>query len=32
LIWLDRNRKWARTWNRNYRLGDRIDDEPGAPT
>ncbi len=23
LIWLDRNRKWARTWNRVYRLGER---------
>lgn len=22
LIWLDRHRKWARTWNRIYRLGD----------
>lgn len=22
LIWLDRNRKWARTWNRLYRLAD----------
>jgi hypothetical protein len=32
LIWLDRNRKWARTWNRVYRLGDRIDDEPVTPT
>lgn len=21
LIWLDRNRRWARTWNRVYRLG-----------
>lgn len=21
LIWLDRNRQWARTWNRIYRLG-----------
>jgi hypothetical protein len=28
LIWLDRDRKWARTWNRIYRLGDRTDDEP----
>jgi hypothetical protein len=26
LIWLDRNRKWARTWNRIYRLGDGTDD------
>lgn len=24
LIWLDRNRKWARTWNRIYRLGDPV--------
>jgi hypothetical protein len=32
LIWLDRNRKWARTWNRIYRLGDRTDDEPVTPT
>lgn len=23
LIWLDRHRKWARTWNRVYRLGER---------
>ena len=23
LIWLDRNRRWARTWNRVYRLGPR---------
>ena len=27
LIWLDRNRRWARTWNRVYRLGERADDE-----
>ncbi|MFI5002537.1 MAG: DUF6634 family protein [Reyranellales bacterium] len=27
LIWLDRNRKWARTWNRVYRLGERAGDE-----
>jgi hypothetical protein len=27
LIWLDRNRKWARTWNRVYRLGARGKDE-----
>jgi hypothetical protein len=27
LIWLDRNRKWARTWNRVYRLGARGNDE-----
>jgi hypothetical protein len=32
LIWLDRNRKWARTWNRIYRLGDRTDDEAVTPT
>jgi hypothetical protein len=28
LIWLDRHRKWARTWNRLYRLGDQTEDEP----
>ena len=27
LIWLDRNRQWARTWNRVYRLGARGSDE-----
>jgi hypothetical protein len=27
LIWLDRNRQWARTWNRVYRLGARGTDE-----
>jgi hypothetical protein len=27
LVWLDRNRQWARTWNRVYRLGERADDE-----
>jgi hypothetical protein len=27
LIWLDRNRHWARTWNRVYRLGERVGDE-----
>lgn len=27
LIWLDRNRRWARTWNRIYRLGERANDE-----
>lgn len=27
LVWLDRNGKWARTWNRTYRLGDRADGE-----
>lgn len=32
LIWLDRNRQWARTWNRIYRLGERADDEPVTPT
>jgi hypothetical protein len=32
LIWLDCNRKWARTWNRIYRLGDRTDNEPVTPT
>jgi hypothetical protein len=26
LIWLDRNRQWARTWNRVYRLGVRGND------
>lgn len=26
LIWLDRNRRWARTLNRIYRLGERTDD------
>lgn len=26
LIWLDRNRTWARTWNRVYRLGEPVDD------
>ena len=31
LIWLDRKHKWARTWNRIYRLGKRIDD-PGNRT
>ncbi|MEH2488487.1 DUF6634 family protein [Bradyrhizobium sp. AZCC 2230] len=24
LIWLDRDRKWARTWNRVYRLGEPV--------
>lgn len=32
LIWLDRNRKWARTWNRLYRLGDPSEDEPVVGT
>jgi hypothetical protein len=27
LIWLDRDRNWARTWNRIYRLGERASDE-----
>lgn len=27
LIWLDRSRQWARTWNRVYRLGVRGNDE-----
>ena len=27
LIWLDRDRRWARTWNRVYRLGERAGDE-----
>lgn len=27
LIWLDRSRHWARTWNRVYRLGARGNDE-----
>jgi hypothetical protein len=26
-VWLDRNGRWARTWNRVYRLGDRADRE-----
>jgi len=30
LIWLDRNREWARTWNRVYRLGERAGDEIDA--
>jgi hypothetical protein len=28
LIWLDRSRKWARSWNRVYRLGARRSDGP----
>jgi hypothetical protein len=27
LIWLDRSRQWARSWNRVYRLGTRGNDE-----
>jgi hypothetical protein len=27
VIWLDRDRGWARTWNRVYRLGERARDE-----
>lgn len=27
LVWLDRNRQWARTWNRVYRIGERAGDE-----
>jgi hypothetical protein len=27
LVWIDRNRKWARTWNRVYRLGERAGDQ-----
>jgi hypothetical protein len=27
LIWLDRDRGWARTWNRVYRLGERDTDK-----
>jgi hypothetical protein len=27
LVWIDRNRRWARTWNRVYRLGARAGDE-----
>jgi hypothetical protein len=27
LIWLDRDRGWARTWNRVYRLGERAADK-----
>jgi hypothetical protein len=30
LIWLDRNREWARTWNRVYRIGERAGDEIDA--
>ena len=30
LIWLDRSRQWARTWNRVYRLGARGNDEADA--
>lgn len=30
LIWLDRNRQWARTWNRVYRLGERAGEEIGG--
>jgi hypothetical protein len=30
LIWLDRDRKWARTWNRVYRLGERANNELDA--
>jgi hypothetical protein len=31
VIWLDRNRNWARSWNRLYRLGASADDgtDPG---
>ncbi|QOG19138.1 DUF6634 family protein [Bradyrhizobium sp. SEMIA] len=32
LIWLDRHRKWARTWNRLYRLGDPAEDAPVVGT
>jgi hypothetical protein len=31
LIWLDRSLKWARTWNRVYRLGKRANDESIIP-
>lgn len=31
LIWLDRKHKWARTWNRVYRLGERANEELVAP-
>lgn len=27
LVWLDRELRWARTWNRVYRLGERAGDE-----
>lgn len=30
LIWLDRNRQWARTWNRVYRLGERAGNDIGG--
>jgi hypothetical protein len=26
LVWLDRNRRWARTWNRVYALGEHVTD------
>lgn len=32
LIWLDRNRRWARTWNRVYRLGTRTTEEASTST
>jgi hypothetical protein len=30
LVWLDRDRRWARTWNRIYRLGERARDDVGS--
>jgi hypothetical protein len=30
VIWLDRNRNWARSWNRLYRLGAPASDETNA--
>jgi hypothetical protein len=27
IVWLDPNRKWARTWNRIYRLGQQASDD-----
>jgi hypothetical protein len=30
LVWLDRHRQWARTWNRVYRLGKPADDATDA--
>ena len=30
LVWIDRNRRWARTWNRVYRLGNHAGGEVGS--
>jgi hypothetical protein len=30
LVWLDRDRDWARTWNRIYKLGERARDDVGS--